>query len=131
MLLFLFSCVIEDDPLPVLPRPAAAVAATPEEAETDDGASETVETSEGATAENEAPVVGPVTVDPRPPTAVADLRVSAHPTDPNGQFVNVSYAWAVNGQKLLSENGASLSRDHFKRGDVVTSAIIASDGQAS
>ncbi len=45
--------------------------------------------------------------------------------------MNVTYEWAINGTKLISENGPTLSRELFKRGDVVTSAIIASDGQAS
>jgi hypothetical protein len=137
MLLFIFACVFEDDPLPVLsdravPRPQGGVMASRTVGEDDEGQQpETVETSEGATGTNGAPVVGEVAVEPRPPTAVADLHVSAHPTDPDGNFVNVTYEWAINGTKLLAENGPTLSRDFFHRGDVVTSSIIASDGQAS
>ena len=132
MLLFLIGCMFEDDPLPVIPRPEGATGAMA----TDDGqveemGFETVESSEGATSTNDAPTVGAVTVQPQPPTALADLRVSASPTDPNGQFPIVTYQWAINGTSLLGENGPTLTRERFHRGDVVTSVITASDGQAT
>jgi len=132
MLLFLMACMFEDDPLPVIPRPdGAAGEALSEEAEGEDMEFETVESSEGETSTNDAPTVGMVTVQPQPPTAFEDLRVSASPTDPNGQFPTMTYAWAINGTKLLAEGGPTLSRELFHRGDVVTSMITASDGQAS
>ena len=132
MLLFLIACVFEDDPLPVIPRPAAAPTGTmSEEDYGEEIGFETVESSEGATATNDAPNVGTVTVQPQPPTALADLRVSAAPTDPDGPFPVVTYEWAVNGTKLLGQGGQTLSHELFRRGDVVTSVIIASDGQAS
>lgn len=132
MLLFLIGCMFEDDPLPVIPRPEGATGAM---AQDDDHGEEmgfeTVESSEGATSTNDAPTIGVVTVQPQPPTALADLRVSASPTDPNGQFPIVTYAWAINGTSLLGENGPTLTRERFHRGDVVTSVISASDGQAT
>jgi hypothetical protein len=131
MLLFLFACVFEDDPLPVLPRRQGAMAEPMSEVEDEEMLFETVESSEGATGTNDAPNVGQVTIQPQPPTAVSDLRVSAAPTDPNGQFLNVTYEWAINGKKLLAQNSQTLSRELFRRGDVVTSAITASDGDAS
>jgi hypothetical protein len=132
MLLFLIACVFEDDPLPVIPRPEGATAATtPEGVEGEELGFQTVESSEGATETNDAPSVGPVTIAPQPPTALEDLRVSASPTDPDGQFPIVTYEWAVNGTKLLGQGGPTLPRTLFRRGDVVTSTIIASDGQAS
>ena len=133
MLLFLIGCMFEDDPLPVIPRPEAASGGTMTEDEGDGQAIgfETVESSEGATGTNDAPTIGTVTVEPQPPTALADLRVTASPTDPNGQFPLVTYQWAVNGTSFLGENGPTLSRERFHRGDVVTSVISASDGQAT
>ena len=131
MLLFLFACVFADDPLPVIPRPQATTAEPMSEEYDGDMGFETVESSQGATGSNDAPTVGTVTIAPQPPTALEDLRVSASPSDPNGQFLNVTYEWAVNGTKLLAQNGPSLSREHFGRGDVVTSVITASDGVAS
>ena len=131
MVLFLFACVFADDPLPVIPRPQASTTEPMSEEYEEDMPLETVETSTGATGTNDAPTVGTVTVAPQPPTGLEDLRVSASPTDPNGQFVNVTYEWAVNGTKLLAQNGPTLSREYFRRGDVVTSAITASDGVAS
>jgi hypothetical protein len=132
MLLFLIACVFEDDPLPVIPRSDLAAGGTM--SDEDPGAElgfETVESSEGATSTNNAPNIGTVTVQPQPPTGLEDLRVSASPTDPDGQLPIVTYQWAVNGTKLLGEGGPTLSRQRFHRGDVVTSLIIASDGQAS
>jgi hypothetical protein len=132
MLLFLFSCVFEDEPLPVIPRPQAATAEPmSEEYDEDDLGPGTVETSVGATGTNDAPTIGAVTIEPQPPTALSDLRVSASPTDPNGQFLTVTYEWSVNGTKLMAQNSPTLSREFFRRGDVVTSAITASDGDAS
>jgi hypothetical protein len=122
MLLFLIACVFEDDPLPVIPRPDVASAATmsPDDIDEEIGF-ETVESSEGATATNDAPNVGTVTIEPQPPTAHADLRVSATPTDSDGGFPIVTYEWSVNGTKLLGQGGQTLSHQLFRRGDVVTS----------
>jgi hypothetical protein len=132
MLLFLIACVFEDDPLPVIPRPDVASAATmsPDDIDEEIGF-ETVESSEGATATNDAPNVGTVTIEPQVPTAHVDLRVSATPTDSDGGFPIVTYEWSVNGTKLLGQGGQTLSHQLFRRGDVVTSAITASDGEAS
>ena len=131
MLLFLIGCMFQDDPLPVIPRPNAAPAGPAAEGdEGEDLGVETVESSEGATGSNAAPTVGTVTVQPQPPTAVADLRVSASPTDPDGSFPLVTYQWAINGTQLLGEGGQTLSHERFHRGDVVTSTIVASDGEA-
>jgi len=133
MLLFLIGCMFEDDPLPVIPRPEGATGdAMSQDAGDGEGIGfETVESSEGATGTNDAPTIGTVTVEPQPPTALADLRVSASPTDPNGSFPLVTYQWAINGTQVLGESGATLSHQRFHRGDVVTSMIIASDGEAS
>ncbi len=61
MLLFLFACVFEDDPLPVLPRPQGSASTTSGEEDDDyyeEAPLETVESSEGATGSNAAPIVG-------------------------------------------------------------------------
>ena len=133
MLLFLIGCMFEDDPLPVIPRPNAASGGVASEGDGpgEEMGFETVESSEGATSTNAAPTIGTVTVQPQPPTALADLRVAASPTDPDGQFPIVTYQWAINGTQVLGESGATLSHQRFHRGDVVTSMIIASDGEAS
>ena len=133
MLLFLIGCMFEDDPLPVIPRPegASGGAISQEEGDGEPMGFETVESSEGATGTNDAPTIGTVTVEPQPPTALADLHVTASPTDPNGQFPLVTYKWAINGTQVLGEGGPTLSHQRFHRGDVVTNIITASDGEAS
>jgi hypothetical protein len=132
MLLFLIGCMFQDDPLPVIPRPDAAPSGPAAEGdEGEDMGLETVESSEGATSSNAAPIIGTVTIQPQPPTALVDLSVSASPTDPDGQFPLVTYKWAINGTELLGEGGQTLSHQRFHRGDVVTSTIVASDGSAS
>jgi hypothetical protein len=63
------------------------------------------------------------------PTAkkAATLTVSAK--DPEGGRVSTKIDWYVNDVRVSGENGASLSNSYFKKGDLISARIEASDGQ--
>lgn len=90
---------------------------------------------------------GAVVLDDAPPTldtvvvhvvggtaAVAGATLACEPSDaidPDGDPLTFTVTWTVGGAVVTGETGTTLSSDHFARGDVVSCAVVASDGAAS
>jgi hypothetical protein len=59
--------------------------------------------------------------------AGTDILASPRAVDPEGDTLEFSYRWSVNGSTLPIE-GATLPAGNFERGDVVVLEVVASDG---
>jgi len=75
---------------------------------------------------NRPPVVESVAFEPDPPQTGGSVRVVPKVSDPDGDEVNLSYAWTVNGQPVEDAAGDVLERP-LKEGDVLQVEIRADD----
>lgn len=83
------------------------------------------------TAPNQPPRVEYVDVVPLYPKIGDTIKVIVKATDPDGDEVNLIYMWFKNGEPLFETSDTLvLSKDSFKRGDLITMNVIPDDGKA-
>jgi hypothetical protein len=76
---------------------------------------------------NAPPVVQEVWIDPNAPTAKDSLKAFEKSVDPDGDSVFLTYQWEKNGVVLLDERKEILEQGRFKKGDMITVAIVPDD----
>ena len=81
--------------------------------------------ADSVTIGNSAPEVTSVTISPTAPTASDTLTCSAATTDPDGDTVTLSYAWAIGGTTVGTSSTLSSG---YSRGDTVTCTVTPHDG---
>jgi alpha-tubulin suppressor-like RCC1 family protein len=82
------------------------------------------------TASNNAPALSSATLGDGPFTVEADITVSlGDATDPEGDTVSFTYAWSINGTPVSGAQEKVLTKDQFKRGDVVVCTVTPNDGK--
>ncbi len=84
-----------------------------------------------ATTGNQAPVVSSVMLAPQSPSTLDVITASVVASDPDGDALEMSFDWFVNGDLLQTGSGDSLSGMHFERGDMVHVGVTVTDGQES
>jgi hypothetical protein len=85
---------------------------------------------ERAVVGNQRPELLGLAVDPPAEVARgASLLVSPHAQDADGDPLEFSYRWTVNGREV-AERGAKLSTEGLRRGDEIRVAVVASDGDS-
>ncbi len=80
---------------------------------------------------NRPPVVTEVKISPGVPSSADTLRAVVAATDPEGDPVQYSYRWEVNGRIVPLETDAELPPSRFSRGSSVVVRVTASDGKAT
>lgn len=77
---------------------------------------------------NTAPTVQSATIEPAAPTTLEDVTVTATGIeDADGDEVELRYAWTVNDAAVTAS--ATLSADHYVKGDVIAVAVTPFDGE--
>jgi hypothetical protein len=77
---------------------------------------------------NTAPLVDWVEINPGRPTSSDTLEAVVSGKDRDDDQLMYAYSWAVNGEKVIGENGPSLDKRYFRRGDRVKVSVTAYDG---
>lgn len=80
---------------------------------------------------NAPPRVRRVEIEPSPVTRREAVRVVAQVADPDGDPVTVSYQWLRNGTPVPGATEATLDPSHYRRGDLLSVQVIASDGRTA
>ena len=76
------------------------------------------------------PVAGAVIMTPNPATELTGIEcVVGESSDPDGDNVALSYAWYVNDALVEGQTGATLSGEHYDKGDTVLCEVTAFDGE--
>ncbi|MFZ5476099.1 MAG: hypothetical protein ACOZNI_04935 [Myxococcota bacterium] len=79
-------------------------------------------------APNRPPVIGPLTITPAAPTVLDPIDATVEATDPDGQPVDLDFAWFVGEREVVGlASGRMLAGKHAK-GDVVRVVVTATDG---
>ncbi len=78
---------------------------------------------------NSPPVVTRVEIMPMAPRAGDTLRAMVQAMDPDGDPVEISYIWEVNGRELEGENDEELRPDVLRPGDRVVVWVTVGDGE--
>jgi hypothetical protein len=95
-----------------------------------DGASESEPVSASARVGNQAPTILAVAIEPLQDVSVShDITATPRATDPEGDELEYSYAWTVNGEPAGNDD-AKLPAAAFQRGDRIRLRVVASDGEA-
>ncbi|MEL6342926.1 MAG: putative Ig domain-containing protein [Myxococcota bacterium] len=76
---------------------------------------------------NRPPRITQIRLEPDPPNTTTPLRAVLDVTDPEGQRLNTSYTWFVNGKKILEERRPQLAETYFKRGDRIRISVVVTD----
>ncbi len=84
--------------------------------------------SDPVTIQNSPPRIRHLYLLPESPDATSMLTVDVDVYDADGDDVELSYKWLVNGEEI-AENGAEL-KGYFKKGDEVTVVVTPSDGES-
>ncbi|HEY4715845.1 MAG TPA: putative Ig domain-containing protein [bacterium] len=80
---------------------------------------------------NIAPEVRSVKFQPAVPTARDNIQAIAEAVDPDGDSVELKYAWTVDGRVLEGENANTLPGRYFKKGVEVVVEVIPSDDEST
>ena len=80
---------------------------------------------------NSPPRVRRLGIQPSPATRREPLRAIADVADPDGDEVTVSYQWLRNGTPLSGATGATLDPSHYRRRDLLSVEVVATDGEDS
>jgi hypothetical protein len=81
-----------------------------------------------ATILNSAPVLSAVTFEPNPVGSADDLQAVPDGSDPDGDFLSYTYAWAVDGVPY-SGAGSVIPAEVIERGQVWSVSVYGSDGE--
>jgi len=82
---------------------------------------------EGEWEENTIPVIERVELEPVAPAPGGSVQAQVRVNDPDGDDVELGYAWRVNGRPVRS-SGSSISLGNAFKGDPVSVTVTASDG---
>jgi hypothetical protein len=107
----------ESDPDPARALAAGAARASGEAAEARSG--------------NSAPVIAGVVFNPPQPISEGILEALVDVSDPDGNLVQLTYQWSVNGDPIGDSSKASVRLPKLERGDRVELSVVASDGRAA
>jgi hypothetical protein len=77
---------------------------------------------------NTPPLVDWVEIKPKQPTSSDTLESVVSGKDRDQDQLIYAYSWAVNGEKVIGQNGPSLDRSCFRRGDRVQVSVTPYDG---
>ena len=80
---------------------------------------------------NSPPTVRRLGIQPSPATRREPLRVIADVADPDGDEVTLSYQWLRNGTPIPDATQATLDPSHYRRRDLLSVEIVATDGEDS
>lgn len=80
---------------------------------------------------NLAPVVEEIQFSPEVPVSTQPLKVNALARDPEGDSVELKYAWFVDDSLVEAENSNTLLPKYFKKGSRVVVEVIPSDGETT
>ncbi|MFQ5803139.1 MAG: putative Ig domain-containing protein [Candidatus Methylomirabilales bacterium] len=78
---------------------------------------------------NAPPSVRRLEIQPTPPTRREAVRAVVEVADPDEDQVTITYQWLRNGTPISGATEATLAPSHYKRGDLLSIQVIASDGQ--
>jgi hypothetical protein len=106
---------------------AGLAACGPDETLLDDRATLAVESHDGGA--NRPPVVVEVQIEPRQPAVGDRLRATAVVRDAEGDPVELSYRWSVDGE-TMADSGAEFALDGVSKGANVEVRVSANDGFA-
>ncbi len=77
---------------------------------------------------NRRPTVIGIAIRPQPEVLPGETLVAtAQANDPDGDSIEYSYRWRLNGQ-LQTDTGDSFETDRLKKGDEIQAVVVASDG---
>jgi len=95
----------------------------------DDGAVQGAPVTDEITISNTAPTVASVTLGPDPAGTGDDITaIPSGWSDPDGDAEGYTYGWMVNGGMLPGVTTATLTSDHFVKGDLVQVVCRPNDG---
>jgi hypothetical protein len=77
---------------------------------------------------NTPPLVEWAGIKPRQPTSSDTLEAVVSGTDRDQDQLIYAYSWTVNGEKVIGQNGPSLDKRYFRRGDRVQLSATPYDG---
>jgi hypothetical protein len=80
-------------------------------------------------AENAAPVVESLALNPRDPQPGTAILANAVVTDPDGDPYRVNFAWEVNGELVTSGPHPRFTPQDVRKGDRIEVTVVASDGR--
>jgi len=80
---------------------------------------------------NLAPKVERIEITPDVPVAGESIRVKAVAVDPEGDPVELKFAWSVDGNLIENVNTDTLSPQYFKKGSQIVVEVIPSDGEST
>lgn len=92
-----------------------------------DGADRSEPAEASVTIQN-TPPAAEVFIEPQSPTVQDGLTASVETDDPDGDDVDVSYQWKVDGEETLHEE-TSVSADATEKGEIWTVTVTPNDGQ--
>jgi hypothetical protein len=84
--------------------------------------------SESVLIGNSPPVMSWVGIEPFEPTATTDLKTLGESHDRDADELSYSYQWDVNGEIVADQDGSTLPRRYFSKGDRVQVTITPFDG---
>lgn len=80
---------------------------------------------------NSPPSIGAISFLPEEPHGTQSVRVVVKATDRDNDPVDVDYLWYINGKRQITRTRDNLPFLDFKKGDVLSVEVIASDGEAT
>jgi hypothetical protein len=86
-------------------------------------------TSKSVVIGNVAPTANRIEFQPRSPKTSDDLTAALRSCDFDGDELSYSYEWYVNGKRIPGNDGQTLSRTYFLRGDKVEVSTTPFDGR--
>ena len=85
------------------------------------------EKSEPVVIINSAPAMMSLTIEPSPAHSNDDLTARLDAVDPDDDYIRIAYQWEKNKEDIAGEPAATLSKDHFKKGDTIGCRVTISD----
>jgi hypothetical protein len=76
---------------------------------------------------NSPPEIQEIWIDPKTPSATDSLRAQVKGTDPDSDFVYYTFRWEKNGEVIPEENGQTLERGRFRKGDLIAVTVTPDD----
>lgn len=78
---------------------------------------------------NHPPNISSLTILPEKPNVESELSVLIRSEDPDGDPITYQYQWIKNEKEILGENKSTLSKENFKKGDLISVKVTPSDGK--